>query len=136
MTIARGLVALFLIPLVGLLHFLFATQFEISEHRPIWGAVVILASLIVLARLLIKGTNNRKTLFLLNLAGWAMALALIWWIEVFTHYPELNSPHKVGQKINWSNEEGLQDAQGHLFNIKSHLQNTEQTLLIFYRGHW
>ncbi|HIL55649.1 MAG TPA: hypothetical protein EYG40_11520 [Verrucomicrobia bacterium] len=136
MIIARGLVALFLIPLVGLLHFLLATQFEIYEHRPIWGAVVVLASLIVLGRLLMRATNNHKTLTVLNLLGWVLALALFWWIEVFTHYPPLKVNHKLGQKINWSNGENLQDSQGNSFNIDSQLNKTNQTLLVFYRGHW
>jgi len=136
MIIARGLVALFLIPLVGLLHFLFATQFEIYEQRPVWAAVVILASLIVLARLLIKASKNRKTLFLLNLIAWCMALLLVWWVEDFTHYPALDTSYKLGQKINWSDKEQLQDNQGRSFDIGSQLNQADQTLLIFYRGHW
>ena len=136
MTITRGLVALFLIPFVGFLHFLFATQLEIYEQRPIWGAVIILASLIVLARLLIRATKNKKTLLLLNLIAWTMALALIWWIEVFTHYPALDINHKAGQQTNWTNEEQLQDNQGRSFNIESQLNKADQTLFIFYRGHW
>ena len=136
MTIARGLVALFLIPLVGFLHFLFATQFEIYEQRPIWGAVIILASLIVLGRLLIKATKNRKTLFLLNLIAWSMALLLIWWVEDFTNYPAVDINYKVGQKTNWSDKGQLQDSLGRSFDIGSQLNQTDQTLLIFYRGHW
>ena len=136
MTIARGLVALFLIPSVGLLHFLLATKFEIYEKRPAWGIIIILACLIVLGRLLIRSNAHRKVLVVLNLIGWMLALITIWWIEVFTQYPPLNSNHKEGQKIVWSNQEQLKGRFGQPFDIDSVLQEAENTLLIFYRGHW
>jgi len=136
MTIARGLVALSLIPLVGFLHFLLATQFEIYERRPIWGMVVILASLIVLARLLIRTDKNKKALFILNLLAWALALILIWWVEVYTQYPPLKTNYTLGQKINLSIDEGLEDGDGNPVNPETLIKNSQYTLLTFYRGHW
>ena len=90
MTIARGLVALILIPCVWILHFLFATKFEIYEKRPTWAAVVVLASLIVLGRLLFKTKTHRKTVLLFNALAWSLSIALFWWIEFYTQY----DPHK------------------------------------------
>tara|TARA_B100001245_G_C22655896_1_gene321794 strand:+ start:190 stop:600 length:411 start_codon:yes stop_codon:yes gene_type:complete len=136
MTIARGLVALILIPCVWLLHFLFATKFEIYEKRPIWAAVVVLASLIVLGRLLLKTKTHRKTVLLFNVLAWSLSIALFWWIEFYTQYDPTNKNYVIGEKISWANHKGLRDAQGDLFNIESELKKTAHTLLIFYRGHW
>ena len=136
MTIARGLVALILIPCVWLLHFLFATKFEIYEKRPIWAAVVVLASLIVLGRLLFKTKTHRKTVLLFNVLAWSLSIALFWWIEFYTQYDPINKNYVIGEKINWANHKGLRDTQGNSFNIESELNKTAHTLLIFYRGHW
>ena len=136
MTIARGLFALILIPCVWLLHFLFATKFEIYEKRPTWAAVVVLASLIVLGRLLLKTKTHRKTVLLFNVLAWSLSIALFWWIEFYTQYDPTNKNYVIGEKISWANHKGLRDAQGDLFNIESELKKTAHTLLIFYRGHW
>ena len=136
MTIARGIVALILIPCVWLLHFLFATKFEIYEKRPTWAAVVVLASLIVLGRLLFKTKTHRKTVLLFNALAWSLSIALFWWIEFYTQYDPPNKNYVIGEKINWANHKELRDTQGNSFNIESELKKTSHMLLIFYRGHW
>ncbi|MCH2025393.1 MAG: hypothetical protein MK172_06590, partial [Verrucomicrobiales bacterium] len=100
MIIARGLVALILIPFVGFIHFLLATQFEVYERRPIWAFVVILASLIVLARLLMRSDRNRKAVLMLNIFAWSLAITLIWWLEFYSQYSPLKTNYSFGQKIN------------------------------------
>ena len=136
MIIARGLVALLLIPFVGFLHFLLAIQFEIYERRPTWGLVVILASLIVLARLLIRAGRNRKALLILNIFAWFLATALIWWVEVYTQYSPLETSYLAGQKINLSIHEGLEDGGGNSIKLETLINKAQYTLLTFYRGHW
>lgn len=136
MIIARGLVALILIPFVGFIHFLLATQFEVYERRPIWVFVVILASLIVLARLLIRSDRNRKAVLMLNIFAWSLAITLIWWLEFYSQYSLLKTNYSFGQKINFVEPEGLVDTKGNPVSLGNFINKNKFTLLTFYRGHW
>jgi len=136
MIIARGLVALILIPFVGFIQFLLATQFEVYERRPIWVFVVILASLIVLARLLIRSGRNRKAVLMLNIFAWSLAITLIWWLEFYSQYSPLKTNYSFGQKINFAEPEGLVDTKGNPVSLGKFINKNKFTLLTFYRGHW
>lgn len=137
MPLARGIVALSLIPLSAALHVLFSTRFERYEHRPLWAVILILASLIVLFRLLIKTKPTKTTLVILNLAGWAMAAGILWWAEIMSQYPAMETQYKIGDELVLSTpQEFLKDSSGNPFSFELSIKKKPFTLFIFYRGHW
>jgi hypothetical protein len=92
-------VVFLLIPLSCIAHvgcgFLFGNQ----QQWPAAELLVISAALIALLRMFFAARPLRGWLFILNAAGWLIALGFLWWTQIYSSYPKMAARVKTGETV-------------------------------------
>ncbi len=137
MDTARALVAFALIPAAMLAHVLVAQHFGWFQRWPIPELVVMAAAVIVLLRQWIRIRPIKKWRIGLNIAAWILVGFFLWWIQVYSAYPEVDPSLAVGDDLtDRLSIDGLVDSNDEPIDIRSVLDRSDVTLLVFYRGYW
>ena len=133
----KALLAFLLIPAGMLLHSVLASKFGYYEKWPVVPLGMIVIALIVLLSILLRSRPLKKGVLALNITAWVFTAFFLWWIHVYSGYPEHESVAEVGADISGQLAvDGLLDSSNQPFDLQTAVTNSPATLLVFYRGHW